>query len=296
LLPLRNLAPEVYRAILDALDDDRECLGEEESSIDELVKYARAETHVLASQDAAQQVFVDREMQQTHREDIEAIDEDTRLFDAETCEMAGDMRDDHERQREALHRRHQEEISAHLAMWKSKRTLSKYSRASLDLIVRRQQFELYMKNRDYANAQLCANEIHQMEGLEASRAGRQIKSDFRESLRLLRMRQTDEVVALDEKLKNERELFMTRRETDRQVFVNVKKKLNVKQHSFRDAPKAWALTRVTRMNSISKPIPLDEPHRPVSPATPSRASIRSTGRFQRQAQQITLPHLDFTKF
>jgi hypothetical protein len=295
LQPLRNLAPETYRAILDALDEDAEELGEDESAIEELTKYAKAEAHVAAAQDAAQQVFVYRDMQQGHREDMAAIDADTAAFDAETRELINHMKADHDKQKDQLHRRQQDEISAHLAVWQSPRTMAKYARPPLDLIVRRKQFETYMKNKEYDNAQMCADEIHRMERFEAQRAAAQIKVDYRESLRLLRIRQREEVAALDAKVTYERELFVSRRATDKQVFVNVRKKLDSKQRGFRDPPKAWALTRVARMNSISKPIP-DEPLHPVAPAGSSRATIRSSGRFQRHTQQISLPHLDFSKF
>jgi hypothetical protein len=134
-----------------------------------------------------------------------------------------------------------------------------------------------------------------MEDLEAHRAADQVKYDYRESLRLVRIRQCEEVAALQAKLKSERELLLIRRETDRQVLVNVKRKLDTNQYTFRESSKAWGLTRVARMNSISKTIPPDEPLRPVVPTTP-RAAIRARGRFEPQAGPVQLPALNFAKF
>jgi hypothetical protein len=294
--PLRDLAPETYMDILQSLEIDRGKLSDEAGNIDELTKYAMAEAHVMAYKDAAQQAFVYREMQQDYQADAEAVDADTQQFDVETRQLVEEMKARHDEQRDQLNEDQEEAMLCHLDMWKSERTMRKYSHASLDLIVKRQQFDLYMKQRDYQNAKACAAEIQSMEELEALRATDAIKTDYRESLRRLRFRQRDEVVAFETKAKDEREQLFIRRRRSRQVLLNVKKKLNSKEQTFREASKAWALTRGARMNSISKTIPADEPLSPTPPSTPGREVVRSHGRFQRQSERIKLPPLEFSKF
>jgi hypothetical protein len=152
-----------------------------------------------------------------------------------------------------------------------------------------------MKNRDYQNAACCAAEIHQLEELEGMRSAAKIKADYRENLRLVRIKQREEVVALDAKLKYEREFFVLRRKRDRQVLINVRGKLDSRAHNFREPSKAWGITRVARMNSISKTIPPGEPLCPRIPPSPDRAQVRSSGKYERQVEKIQLPALDLKK-
>jgi hypothetical protein len=295
LQPLRNLALDTYKEVLKCLDADRKRLSLDESNIDILAKYAMAEAHVVAYQDAARQNFVYLEMQQAYADDLEGLDADTRQFDAETRALLDEMKKKHTEQRDQLDRQIQEDIQRHLDTWKSERHLKKYSHASVDLIVRRKQFEWYMRNKDYTNARACANEIHRMESSESQRAAGSIKVDFRESLRRLRIRQGDDIVALEGKVRAERELLILGRQSQRQVLVNVRKKLDSKEQAFHVPAKAWACTKPARMNSISKSIPPGEPLSPIVPAAP-REGVRSRGRLQQQSQQIQLPHLAFEKF
>jgi hypothetical protein len=71
------------------------------------------------------------------------------------------------------------------------------------LIVRKKQFEYFVKTGKYTEAKLCAEELSVAEGNEARGAMEKMKTGFKESKRFMEIKQSGETEQLEFRLETE---------------------------------------------------------------------------------------------
>jgi hypothetical protein len=292
LKPLRELADSTYEELLDDLSADRETLVETED-LPRLPQVARAISHVDGSRATARQVSVHRQMSAEHSRDVAAIAADLRTYDSETQEILGAVEKRHKEQKKALESRQTQDGARLVESWRSPRRFRQYNHAPNRVIVRRMQYDYYIHHGEYRNAELCSTELRAAEQHQADVASHQMRIDFRESRRRVKIRHADETEGLDVTLQTEKQVIAGKREVEREVLENTEKKVQYHGERIREPELAWNLTRPGRMNDISKTINPDT--QPLHPPADARSEVRARGRFQAQTMPIRLPPLDFDR-
>jgi hypothetical protein len=236
-------------------------------------------SHVEAYRMDARKNAVFRRMEDDHEQDVGLASQDLHAFDSETKQITAILSKQQSDRRKALLASHRAELAANTAQWESAPKLKKYTHPSPALICKRKQFDLLMKEGNYAQADLCAKDIRATEQREAGGAVNHIKAEFREATRVITARHRDELAALDAEFQAEREMVVKRRESERVVLLNVMKKLEVKGETFASPEKAWQITKKQKLVEIARSI------------SHKVGTVKKHGRSGRQRSSVRLPPL-----
>jgi hypothetical protein len=253
LKPLENLPLSTYDELLRELEADKQKLFSP-PNLRELGRLALVISHVEAYRMAARKDNVFRKMENEHEQDVGLANQDLRAFDNETRQILTKLRKQQSERRQTLLAAHQSELATNIAKWSSEPKLKRYTHPSPGLIMKRKQFELLMKEKNFVQADLCAKDIQATEEREAGEAVIHIQTEFRESKRMIESRQKDEVATQEREFQAEREMVVRRREKERGVLVNVMKKLEAKGDQFSSPEKAWQITRKQKLVNIARSV------------------------------------------
>jgi hypothetical protein len=287
-LPLADLDLAEYDSLLADLESDRATLTAA-ANRRALVTVAAAVDHVDRSQLDLRKQLACRQMEAENDRDAAAATRDLASFDAETAQMMATLKDDQATIKRALEDRHADERRAHLDDWQSDAHMRVYSYPSTQLIAHRKKLERLMTTRRYAMAEVCAQEIEALERKETAAAVELVKGDYRESRRVLSVRHSEEAAVLQLTHDSESQFVMQRRERDKAVLENVKRKVDVKRTAVNSPDKAWLIVTKHRMVDIARS------HDPVRPRAPMGVIDRAAGRFAKQVSPLRLPRLNLER-
>jgi hypothetical protein len=247
--PLRGYSLSVLNNLLQELESDKQRLIDEKAC-KELTKYGLAIQHVTRWKLEAEKRAMHREKTHEVKVKLQQIQDEIHAYDDETQEILRNMEEYQKEQKESMMKAHQKEIQSHLELWKSDEKMRHYNRASADLGNRKFQFEKYLRQERWEEAKVLGDQVEVMERKEAVRAAELYKSDYKESLKRLRVRQMEQVQTLDASLRNEKEAVLRKRQGERAVLLNVQKKNELKGSAIGGPENVWNRNRLARYDEI----------------------------------------------
>jgi hypothetical protein len=292
LQPLENLQFTCYDDIIHELEIDKQTQLDSQN-FRVAAGIAMAISHVEAYRMSAQNITLFREIENAHEQEVGLMNEEIKEFDRETRKFLVGLERQQKQQRQALLATHENELRTHLESWKSTSQQKRYSHPSASLIIKRKQYQLLMDGGRYTEAELCAKDIEMTEQRQIVDAVDQVKVEFRESKRKLQMKHEDELAALEVKFESEHKFLIGRRELERGVLLNLKKKRELKGEALDSPEKVWQHTKKQKLTDIGRML-TDDSVRPSPPRNHHSQSVfRTRGRFEQHASLIRLPQLDF---
>jgi hypothetical protein len=228
-----------------------------------------------------------------HSQDVAAIAADLSSYDSETHEILQAVSQRHAEHKKALKSTQRQETAQLVESWRSPRRFRQYNHVPNHVIIRRMQYDYYIHHGEYSMAELCGTELQAAEQNQADVAAHQMRLDFRESRRRAEIRHNHQREGLEVTMRTEEQAIAGRREVERKVLENTEKKVQYQGERIREPELAWNLTKLGRMNNISKTI--DPDTQPLHPPAGSRHEVRARGKFQAQTAPIRLPPLDFDR-
>lgn len=238
LQPLENLSDDVYSAVLNSLIEDRNVHASAEH-FKECERLNHAIEHVNHCQMEQRKYNLQNESYQGMMDQLDDIEMQLTIFDAETKTLENDVIDQTNKQLNRVKEKHQKELDEIQDKWNEESKMRQYNRASPRLVFLRKQFKQLMRQCKFAEAEETKSLIQRLEIQEREKAEATMSTRFQDAVSKVEARQEEEVKFYQTKGDIRLKKLKVDRLKLREAITNKQKKVEEMRDVINDPDKLW---------------------------------------------------------
>ena len=246
LQPLGKKPPQFYDALLEELKKDRES-EIEKGNYKKIPTYLAAIEYVNSLKVDAQKQFLMQSAEQSYKEDLEAIKKALVDFDAETTNTLKEMNDKNTAAKAEFKQKQDADQKEFIAEWRTENKLRLYNHASQNLLFKRRQLALLYQSKKYDQLDILAAQIKELETKESEEAQYTMMKDFKAAAKKFKEKQKDDLEKFDDAFNLQKNAYIVKRNSERDVLLHMIRKVEVKNASISDQEKLWSACKMRRM-------------------------------------------------
>jgi hypothetical protein len=192
-----------------------------------------------------------KEAKADYEQTLSSFQEELQEFDNETKRLLTSLQEQQEEQRQQLALIHEGQEKDHHEHWSSPAKYRLYNRASNQLTILRRQHSILLVQCRFGEAEEVNRQIESKIREEEAINHAMHQRDFEESLAYLHEKQKGERDCFEVTVDVQLAQFHRKRATQRKVYENKEKKIEVKGEIAKDSEKLWNLAQMQRLEDLS---------------------------------------------